>query len=326
MTKDVAYYQQKFKKLRVDRSRGTAPHQPIMLLSVIEQIEQKHITVNRIHPNASLIATFSKYWSYLAGENHRNSMHLPFFYLKSSKFWHLKVKAGLETVIKGFKPKSVNTLTALIDYAYLDPELFALLQRTGDRHVLIMTLLDEWFPNKQEQIQRLFQKDAFKEFQDRLRESGGRIYKIDDNEVKDENISIVRDEAFKKNVVANYNYQCCFCGLRILDLKGQRIVDGAHIKRFSEFHDDRFDNGLSLCKNHHWAFDRGWFTLDDTYRIIVSNHIDEISPNNKGIKDFAGEKITLPYERIYNPRTDALEWHFDKVFQKGKHQSPSLFY
>ena len=114
--------------------------------------------------------------------------------------------AGLEDAIKGFKPKSVNTLTILIEYAYLDPELFAMLQNVGDRSVLIMTLLDKWFPDKQEQIKKLFQKDTFKEFQDRLRESGGKVYKVDDNEVKDENIVIVQDVAFRQNVIANYNY------------------------------------------------------------------------------------------------------------------------
>lgn len=326
MLKDLKYYQNKFVTLNVDTSRGKAPHQPILLLSVIEQIEQKHITVNRIYPNASLIATFSKYWSYLAGENHRNSMHLPFFYLKGSKFWHLKIKAGLEEAIKGFKPKSVNTLTALIDYAYLDPELFSILQNTGDRSVLILTLLEKWFPDKQEQISKLFQIDAFQEFQDLLRESGGKVYDVNDAEIKDSNIGIMRDEAFKKNVVANYNYQCCFCGLRILDLKGQRIVDGAHIKRFSEFRDDRFDNGLSLCKNHHWAFDRGWFGIDEKYRIIVSENLDEVAPNNRAIKDFEGEKISLPNQNIYNPRSDSLEWHFEKVFQKEKTQEESFLY
>ncbi|WP_347277256.1 HNH endonuclease [Leptolyngbya sp. FACHB-671] len=36
-----------------------------------------------------------------------------------------------------------------------------------------------------------------------------------------------------------------------------------HIKPFSEFRDDRFDNGTSPCKKHHWAFDHGWFGIDD---------------------------------------------------------------
>jgi len=28
-------------------------------------------------------------------------------------------------------------------------------------------------------------------------------------------------------------------------------------------------NGLALCKNHHWAFDRGWFGVDDDCRIVI---------------------------------------------------------
>ncbi|MEB3123818.1 MAG: hypothetical protein VKL41_21660, partial [Snowella sp.] len=68
MNKDLKYYCQKFSRLKVDKSRGIAPHKPIMLLSVIEQFEQRKITVNQIYPSASLIATFSKYWSYLGSE------------------------------------------------------------------------------------------------------------------------------------------------------------------------------------------------------------------------------------------------------------------
>jgi putative restriction endonuclease len=54
MTKDLKYYCQKFSSLNIDTSRGIAPHQPIMLLSVIEQFEQRKITVNQIYPSASL--------------------------------------------------------------------------------------------------------------------------------------------------------------------------------------------------------------------------------------------------------------------------------
>ncbi|MBD2156149.1 HNH endonuclease [Leptolyngbya sp. FACHB-16] len=49
----------------------------------------------------------------------------------------------------------------------------------------------------------------------------------------------------------------CFCRLKIISSDSQNIVDGGHIKPFSQFRDDRFQNGLALCKNHHWACDRG---------------------------------------------------------------------
>jgi putative restriction endonuclease len=49
--------------------------------------------------------------------------------------------------------------------------------------------------------------------------------------------------------------------LKIINSLGQNIVEGSHIKSFSEFRDNRIDNGLSLCKNHHWAFERVWSGL-----------------------------------------------------------------
>lgn len=64
----------------------------------------------------------------------------------------------------------------------------------------------------------------------------------------------------------------------------QNIVDGAHIKPFAKFSDNRIDNGISLCKNHHWAFDKGLFTIYDNYKIIVSNNFQEESPNSKPMK------------------------------------------
>jgi putative restriction endonuclease len=314
VNKDLKYYCQKFSRLKVDKSRGIAPHKPIMLLSVIEQFEQRKITVNQIYPSASLIATFSKYWSYLGSERHQDSSYLPFFYLKSDEFWHLKIKSGLEEVISGFKPKSLKSLQTLILYAFLDDELFLLLQDSVSRSVLINTLVETWFSHKKEQVNELFRIDAFQEFQNKLKESGGKVYSVED--LKNEDQVIVRDAAFRKIVISVYNYRCSFCGLKIINSLGQNIVDGSHIKPFSEFRDDRIDNGISLCKNHHWAFDRGWFSIDENYRISVSKDLHEITPNNRAMIDFDGGQIILPNQELYYPRLDALQWHFENIFQK----------
>jgi putative restriction endonuclease len=90
-----------------------------------------------------------------------------------------------------------------------------------------------------------------------------------------------------------------------------RIVDGAHIKPFSEFRDDFFDNGLLLCKNHHWAFDRGWFSVGDDYRAVVpDDRIHEENPiGGLSLQDFDGEPILLPNQATHNPRIDSLQWH-----------------
>jgi putative restriction endonuclease len=316
MSKDLLFYSKKFAKLRVDRVRGIAPHKPILLLSAIALIQQGIITRNRIFLSPELIATFLKYWSFLGSESHRSDIAQPFFHLQSEGFWHLKAKAGFEPVINSkVKIKTLSGLRDAVQYAYFDDELFELITNLSSRNSLIEILVNTWFSDKSSQIEQLFQINSFQEFQDRLRERGGAVYSVD--EVEDESKSIVRDAAFRRIVVSAYEYRCAFCELQVLNSLNQHIVDGAHIKPFSQFRDDRFDNGLSLCKNHHWAFDRGWFTVDDDYRIVVSNDLREESPHARTMRDFHGQNIILPAQQSYLPRIEALHWHRENVFNQG---------
>jgi putative restriction endonuclease len=57
-------------------------------------------------------------------------------------------------------------------------------------------------------------------------------------------------------------------------MPNQNLLDGAHIKPFSMFFDSKIDNGMALCKNHHWAFDLGWFSVDENYKIIVAKDLE----------------------------------------------------
>jgi predicted AlkP superfamily phosphohydrolase/phosphomutase len=36
-------------------------------------------------------------------------------------------------------------------------------------------------------------------------------------------------------------------------------------------------NGLSLCHLHHWAFDAGWLTLQDNFKIQASSKVSSLS-------------------------------------------------
>ena len=92
-------------------------------------------------------------------------------------------------------------------------------------------------------------------------------------------------------------------------------MDGAHIKPFSQFYDSRINNGISLCKNHHWGFDRGWFAVNEQYKIIVSKDLEEESVYAKPMKEFHGEELLLPNSEQYFPAVEALQWHRQNVFQ-----------
>lgn len=310
MKKDLDYYAKKFTKLRVDRAHGVAPHKPALLLSVIEQFDKNRISRNQIYLTPELIATFLKYWSNLVTTDHQSDISLPFFHLTGDKFWHLMANPGFEaTIASKTKIKGLAALRNTVKYAYVDDELFEQLQNVNSRVYLSKVLVSAWFPEKAQQLEQVYKVDELDNIQLRLFEKGGAVYTTED--IKDQDKTFVRNAAFRRNIVSLYSQHCAFCRLKIVSQDSQNIVDGSHIKPFAEFHDDRFDNGIALCKNHHWAFDRGWFGISDDYRVIIPHDRfhEESSPGMRSLQDFNDETILLPIQEIYNPRIESLQWH-----------------
>ena len=314
VVKDLNYYTKKFTKLNVDRAHGApAPHKPTLLLSIIELIDQGLLKHNQLPLSAELIAAFLKLWQSLGSTAHNADIGMPFFHLKSDGFWHFKPNPGFEALLSsGAKVRGVGVLRQAVEYAYLDDELFELLQQPVSRNTLITVLLDAWFADKTQQVQEILRVNAFAEFQQELLATGGKVYQPD--ALQDEAKVVVRDAAFRKTIISIYDYRCAFCGLQILNSLGQNIVDGSHIMPFSQFYDDRIDNGISLCKNHHWAFDRGWFSINDDFTLAVAADLRENSPNTKPMREFNGDRIHLPAQPQYYPRLEALRWHREHTF------------
>ena len=309
-SQDLAYYCKCFENLNVNSNkiRGKSPHKPILLLSVLELIAQGSIVNNRILVSDGLIEIFNRYWSSFVGSDsgHQSGIHYPFTHLRRDGFWHLEAPR----LPDGLRIKTTNKLIELVDYAYLDNELFVLVQDPLTRQVLIDTLVATWLSDSQTELSNLFDINQKFEQTDQLEL---------DNLDADVKIvwrkSVVRNSLFRKSVVYAYNYRCAFCQLRITRNPTQNIVDGAHIKPFSEFGDSKIDNGLSLCKNHHWAFDLGWFTIDHNYKILVARDLEDDSPHTRPMKDFHNESISLPSKEQYFPRLEALEWHRQNKFK-----------
>lgn len=309
-SRDLAYYCNCFATLKVSKTkeRGTANHKPILILSVLELITQQSIVENRIFVSNELIETFKKYWSILvAGSIYTDALHYPFFHLRREGFWHLKFT---DIYKEGDRIKTTNKLKEKVKYAYLDSELFELLQDSLSRQVLVDSLVSTWFADSRSNLGSLLDIDL--EF-DRLDRS--ELLNLDSTAKITLRKSIVRNSFFRKLVVRGYDYRCAFCKLRIVRNPNQNIVDGAHIKPFSEFLDSKIDNGLSLCKNHHWAFDLGWFSIDDNYRILVAQGLDDDSPYTRAMKEFDRELIVLPSDKRYFPRLESLRWHREHKFK-----------
>ncbi len=124
-------------------------------------------------------------------------------------------------------------------------------------------------------------------------------------------IQIGRDARFRIEVVAlAYKYTCALTGYRLTTLGMESIVDAAHIHSFSDSRNNNPRNGLALSKNAHWQFDRGLWSLNDDYRVLVNREkfIEEGVPGQR-LVDFEGRRIFLPSDPMYWPEYSYLEWH-----------------
>ena len=88
------------------------------------------------------------------------------------------------------------------------------------------------------------------------------------------------------------------------------IVDAAHIHQFADSRNNDVKNGLALCKNSHWLFDNGLWTIADDFTVLVAReHFAEDSPDQKSLTEYHGQRIRLPNDPACHPDRAHLAWH-----------------
>jgi len=309
-------YVQKMENLRVDRAHGVAPHKPLLLLAVIELIEQGQIQENKIVLSPELAETFLKYWSKVT--DRKPNLALPFFHLKSEGFWHHHANAGYETALGvATRIPTVTRLREVVAYANLDDELFVLLTVPHDREVLRQTLVRTYLPDFKQEIENLLaEKEQIRAYRQVLLEqvenafSSAKLIEPVQAEIP------IRKAAFRQEIMEMYNYTCAVCRLRVLTMELESVTEAAHIIPFSISGNDDVRNGISLCRVHHWAFDRGLISLNKRYQVIVSVHMFEQGPTECLLSELTNKSILLPQHNRLYPAQDALEWHREKVFRE----------
>jgi len=144
----LTYYLNKIERLRTNRSHGKpAPHKPILILAVIDLFEEGAITDNKIEPSPRFVEAFLKYWHLVSLEKPR--IFLPFFHLKSDKFWHLHAKTGSEQLLAITKQfNSMAQAAGIVAYASLDEDLFLLLHRADAREAIRQKIVEIYFPEQ----------------------------------------------------------------------------------------------------------------------------------------------------------------------------------
>lgn len=311
----LSSYIRQFTKLRVDRSKGEpAPHKAILLLSIIDGIQYKEITENRIYISPELVARFKDNWHRLVQNNKFTSnFALPFYHLKSEGFWFLQTILGKEVLLtSSHSIKSFAQLKEVVDYAYLSEDLFNLLTNEHIANALKQTLMSSYFP-KATYIYESETSGVINEVVSQILHEAPASYKLKADSFDEEEI-FIRGGLFKKVVPKVYNFTCSISGMRLIASREIQMIDACHIVPFSQSHDDTISNGISLCPNLHRAFDRGLITIDEEYRVVVSNDFSE-STSDYSIRTYHGRKILLPAQHYYYPSLENFEWHRINIFK-----------
>lgn len=304
----LGHYVNQFTHLKIDRSKGApAPHKPILLLAVIQSIEAGEITANQIFITAELVSRFKDLFRVFGGSFTPN-FSLPFYHLKSSKFWHLQTVTGREILLtKSLSIRSFAHLKEVVDFARFDEALFELLTQKESREVLKQCLLQTYFNTQQ--LPEGKQYSLFETVKEEILREAPVVYKRR-VELADEEEIFVRGGVFKKVVPQVYNYTCAISGMRIIANREVQMVDACHIVPFSESHDDTISNGISLCPTLHRAFDRFLISVDQDYRVVADNFLE--TADTYSIKSYVGKELLLPADKKYHPRLENLIWHYSK--------------
>lgn len=120
-----------------------------------------------------------------------------------------------------------------------------------------------------------------------------------------------RDQQFRWNVLDAFDHTCCVCGVRHV-FGSATAMEAAHIIPRANRGADTTRNSLCFCSLHHWAFDRGFLTIDENWRVVVARQIIDLGAPASPLASHHGNKI-----HVIDPTMisfDALDWHRKNVF------------
>jgi putative restriction endonuclease len=119
-----------------------------------------------------------------------------------------------------------------------------------------------------------------------------------------------RSARFAVQVVSRYKFTCALTGLCCLTADGAAIVDAAHIEPFAESQNDDIENGLALCKNAHWMFDEGLWSVGKDGRVVLAKQrFTENGPEGLRLQPYAGRLLQFAAGVTLRPKPDYFVRH-----------------
>lgn len=280
----------KLTDLKKDRSRGTAPHKPLLHLVVLDLFEANKLASGEFRRDGELAFRFNSYWSLGAvGRGSRPDVKLPFFHSRTDGFWTPFEEDGREAGARD-----------LARIARLDPGYLLCLANPAFRDSARRTILLTHFSGTtRASLASLLGIDL-----------GTDHCGIPLPEVPKSELSRKREARFAFEVLPAYDFTCALTDYRMIAEDGTTILDAAHIRSFSQGGPCLVRNGLALSKTAHWLFDRGFWSLtDDLYILVKQSAFHESGDLGLRLKPKDGNRIRVPAISTSHPAPEHLAWH-----------------
>jgi len=298
---------ERFYNLRRDK-RGSheRPHKPVLLLAILDLLDRCILTQNEIRLSQTLAQTFKRYFEVVRHEDDKPTIENPFYHLCGDGFWQLVPASGKRQLYEVGNASGTPTLKALREvYGRFDGELWrSFLSEAHPRHQLREALIARYFPEHRDELAGITAGQTATTPEDVLREEPPG-----------------RDGAFRHTILEIYDYRCAACGIRVKITDDLSLVEAAHIIPFGESRNDKPDNGLALCPNHHWAMDRFLIAPcpHSNHRAgiwRVGSGLDARIEGQKDLVALANQPVIPPSEAKFFPAIESLRWREKKLTGK----------
>lgn len=270
---------------------GKAPHKPLLLLSLIDMAEQGEIKGRTFTRTPGLVLRFKSYGS-LVSERWptRLDMRMPFYHLKSQDFW-----SALTIEMTPARSMEVCFVCEMHE------EFFDLLSDADFRIKARLILISTYFPGDERLalLESLGLSAA---------NTSRRLANIE-ADVAEAARRKGRSARFSIKVVSGYKFTCALTGLCCLTTDGAAIVDAAHIEPWAKTRNDDPTNGLALCKNAHWMFDEGLWSVKTGRIIVADSCFKELGPEQLRLNTYAGRLLQFADGVSLRPEPRYFETH-----------------
>ena len=120
--------------------------------------------------------------------------------------------------------------------------------------------------------------------------------------------SLFNSVSFRDFVMTGYDYRCAITG-NVIRYGSFMNLEAAHI--WPKSHQGLFmpSNGIALCRDMHWAFDKGMFTVDDNLRVVVHPDIESTY-----LKQYHNKQLFIPQNAFFRPDINNLHYHQSNIF------------